>query len=74
MDSIEPLTSPSSGGTVIQLNGKGFGTSLDDVSVTVGDSDCGVIEVTSLTLKCLTPPGTVDGCEASSRASGTYSF
>uniref|UniRef100_A0A7M5XC92 IPT/TIG domain-containing protein n=7 Tax=Clytia hemisphaerica TaxID=252671 RepID=A0A7M5XC92_9CNID len=63
LDNIEPLTGPLTGGTVIQLNGKGFGTIVDDVSVTVGDNDCNVIEVTSSTVRCSTPSGVVDGAE-----------
>jgi len=57
VESITPLTGPLSGGTLLQINGKGFGETIDDVSVSIGNSDtaCHVMEVTSSYVKCLTP-------------------
>jgi len=57
VESITPLTGPITGGTLLQVNGKGFGETIDDVSVSIGNSDtaCHVMEVTSSYVKCLTP-------------------
>lgn len=53
---------PSSGqvGEQVVLAGSGFGTDVADVVVTVGNSECGQVEVVSdVEIRCVLPPGVV---------------
>jgi hypothetical protein len=55
--SMSPTTGSKGGGTAITLTGVGFDT-VGDISVTVCDQDCEIVNVISTAITCLTPVDT----------------
>lgn len=56
--SVEPFAGPRSGGTLIEITGKNFGSSVDGLTVFVGEQECTELRMTQRgSLVCLTPPG-----------------
>lgn len=53
IDSVTPPTGSVQGGTEVTISGRGFGGSLDDVTVTIG-SDCDVTSVCYSEIVCVT--------------------
>lgn len=56
--SVEPFVGPRSGGTRIEIAGKNFGSSVDGLTVFVGEGECTELAMTQRgSLICRTPPG-----------------
>ena len=65
ISSVTPSTGPTYGGTEITITGKNFGTSNNSTTlfVTIGNSECEVIDHTDTYITCITsahPPGSYD--------------
>ena len=61
VQSINPKSGPLTGGTEIQISGKGFSTKLGDITVTIGNQRCDVIHANYSAIKCVTPSSDLDG-------------
>ena len=51
-----PTSGSRNGGTKISISGKHFGQTADNIRVTVGESECKVLNVTSTLIECVTSP------------------
>ena len=51
-----PTSGSRNGGTKILISGKHFGQTVGNIRVTVGESDCKVVNVTSTLIECVTSP------------------
>ena len=56
LTNVKPLASSTSGGATLTINGRGFGTDMDLVEVTIGDRPCLVQSLTNKQITCITRP------------------
>lgn len=51
---IKPARGSIGGGTLVTISGSGFGVTLNDSSVTIGDSICEIVNITMTEISCFT--------------------
>ena len=71
MQSVYPAVGSAEGGTVVQIEGSGFGSKIEDVEVDVDGIPCKVLAVSYSTVTCETgrPP---NGSNAIVGVNGTF--